>query len=244
MDRLKSLIEDSRHFVVFTGAGISTLSGIKDFRGKNGLYKDKTVDTDKLFDIHWFRKDPSFYYTMSRNFIYNLEDREPSLVHTTLAAMEKKGFIKAVITQNIDLLHQKAGSKNVIEVHGSPSVHHCMKCGMEFLFGDVKKIMETTTVPLCGCGGVIKPDITFFGEMLPEKAVALAVRECSQADLILVLGSTLVVQPAASFPLYTLRNSGNLVIVNDMETPLDSAAALRYYDLEEIFTYLSGVYGD
>ena len=243
MERLKQLIDSSSYMVVFTGAGVSTLSGIRDFRGKNGLYRDKSVDADKIFDITWFNKDPSLYYTMSRDFIYNLEEKEPSLVHTTLAAMEARGLVKAVVTQNIDLLHQKAGSKNVIEVHGSPSRHSCRSCGREFTFDQVKAKLAVETVPHCTCGGVLKPAVTFFGEALPERAVAQAVKECSRADVILVLGSSLVVHPAASLPLYTLHHGGALVIVNNMQTPLDAQATLTYTDLEEVFTFLAQSYG-
>ena len=244
MKRLIQLIETSRYVVVFTGAGVSTFSGVRDFRGKNGLYKDQRVDTNKLFDLRWFHKDPSIYYTMSRDFIYDLDEKAPSIVHKTLAAMERRGLIRAVVTQNIDLLHQKAGAKAVIEIHGSPSRHHCLECGREYTFEETKEKMATAVVPRCECKGVLKPDITFFGEMLPEKAIEQAVAACARADLTLVLGSTLVVQPAASLPLYTLRSGGSIVIVNDMETPLDNAAVLRYPDLEAVATALFEAFND
>ncbi len=238
MERLVSALEKSKYCVVFTGAGVSTLSGIRDFRGKNGLYK--SADAEKIFDIRYFRKDPLFYYQNSRELIYNLEERKPSIVHTELARLEKMGIVKAVITQNIDLLHQKGGSENVIEVHGSPSVHRCLSCGMEMEYESVCEIVKKGQYPVCSqCGGVVKPDVTFFGEMLPEEALGKAIDESSRADLMLVLGSTLVVQPASSFPLYAVRNGGKLVIVNNMETPLDSTASLRYSDLAEVFSFLS-----
>ena len=123
MKRFIELLRRSASPVVFTGAGISTLSGIRDFRGADGLYNDP--DADRIFDIGAFREDPSFYYTKTRDFIYNLEDKEPNIVHTELARWESRGWISAVITQNIDLLHQKAGSRRVIEIHGSPRVHRC-----------------------------------------------------------------------------------------------------------------------
>jgi NAD-dependent deacetylase len=144
-----------------------------------------------------------------------------------------------VITQNIDLLHQKAGSKHVVEVHGSPRIHHCLKCGKSWTFQEIAEMVQQDIVPSCdSCGGVVKPDITFFGESLPPEAVDEAVNLASQADLMIVLGSSLVVQPAASFPMYTLRGGGKLVIVNNMETPLDSYADLTFTDLKEVFTYL------
>lgn len=236
MQRLVELITQSSYVVAFTGAGVSTLSGIKDFRGENGLYK--TVDADRVFNIHAFVDDPSYYYRNTKRFIYDLDEKRPGIVHTELARLEEAGIVRAVITQNIDLLHQKAGSRNVIEVHGTPSVHRCLDCGREYAFERVAAIVKRDEVPWCACGGAIKPDVTFFGEALPAAAIEGAVRECSRADLLLVLGSSLVVTPAAHFPLYTLDHGGRLVIVNRMPTPLDRAAALRYDELEEVFLFI------
>ncbi|MGC9329896.1 MAG: Sir2 family NAD-dependent protein deacetylase, partial [Candidatus Hinthialibacter sp.] len=152
------------------------------------------------------------------------------------ARLEKQGRVKAVITQNIDLLHQKAGSRQVIEVHGSPMIHRCLRCGKEYPFEWISRIVNNDQIPSCeSCQGIIKPDITFFGERLPEKALSFAVEEAGRADLILVLGSSLVVQPAASIPVYTLENGGKMVIINEGQTPLDGAAELRYDDLEPCF---------
>ena len=239
MDKLVTLLKESKYCVVFTGAGVSTLAGIKDFRGKDGLYKTAGEDAEKIFDIDYFHKKPSFYYKAAKDFIYNLDQKEPAIVHTELARLEKMGIVKAVITQNIDLLHQKAGSKKVIEVHGSPEIHRCLACGKTYRFDEIAKIVQEGKVPQCSCGGIIKPDITFFGESLPALAVEEAISEASKADLMLVLGSTLVVSPEASFPLYTVRAGGKLVIVNNMETPLDYMAAAKYDDLETVFTYIS-----
>ena len=238
MNRLVELIQESKHAVVFTGAGASTLSGIRDFRGKNGIYKD--FDANKIFDIDYFRRDPSYYYTHAKNFIYDLDSKEPNIVHTECARLEEMGLVKAVVTQNIDLLHQKAGSINVIEVHGSPKIHRCLECGNQYSFAWACRIVNEDRVPHCeACDGLIKPNITFFGEMLPEEALADAVRHARRADLIIVLGSSLVVHPAASIPVYTLENGGKMAIVNDGETPLDRHAALRYTDLETVFRFIS-----
>ncbi len=238
MDRLVELLRQSKYTVVFTGAGISTLSGIRDFRGKNGIYND--YDADKIFAIDYFLRDPSYYYRNSKNFIYNLHTKEPNLVHHQCARLEKLGVVKAVITQNIDLLHQKAGSRTVIEVHGSPRIHRCLRCDKIYPFEWVSAIVNEDRIPSCeACGGIIKPDITFFGEMLPEEALQNAIDEASRADVIVVLGSSLVVHPAASIPEYTLENKGKLVIVNDGDTPLDRCAALRYNDLESCFQYIA-----
>ena len=238
MERLIEKLKNSKYCVVLTGAGVSTLSGIQDFRGKNGLYK--SADAEKIFDINYFMKDPLFYYQNSKNLIYDLDDKQPSIVHTELARLEKMGIVKAVITQNIDLLHQKGGCENVIEVHGSPSVHRCLSCGRKMEYGKVCGIVKEGRFPVCEeCGGIVKPDVTFFGEMLPEKALEKAMDETAKADLAIVLGSSLLVQPAASFPMYTVRSGGELVIVNNMETPLDRYASLLYTDLEEVFQYIS-----
>ena len=238
MDRFVNLIKESKYVVALTGAGISTLSGIKDFRGKDGLYKQKNAD--KIFDIDWFYRDPSVYYTSAKDFLYNMTDVFPSIVHMELARLEEKGIVKAVITQNIDVLHQKAGSKKVLELHGSLGKHRCTKCGDTITFEEVTAIVNKDQVPYCAkCNAVYKPDVVFFGEMLPADVLMEAQREASKADLLIVLGSTLVVNPAAMIPAYTLQNGGKVVIVNNMETYLDKRAALRYEDLGEVFQYLS-----
>ena len=240
---LWQLLESSRHTVAFTGAGVSTLSGIQDFRGKNGLYK--TMDAERMFDINIFRRDPSVYYTLSRDFIYGLEEKKPSVVHRVLAELEKRKMLDALITQNIDLLHQKAGSEQVIEVHGSPSYHYCRRCGFRNRFEDVVPIVRSGELPKCPeCGTVLKPEIVFYGENLPAAAIDRAVTEARQADLMLVLGSSLVVYPAASLPEMTAHAGGTIVIVNDMPTYLDHEAKLHFDDLEETFTALERLLSD
>jgi NAD-dependent deacetylase len=228
-------IQKARHCVALTGAGVSTLSGIRDFRGKNGLYND--MDAEKIFDIEYFHQDPSFYYKAAGSFIYNIDEKEPSVVHTCLAELERRGWLKALITQNIDLLHEKGGSKRVIEVHGSPQIHYCLHCsGVRMSFDEVAAIVHAGGLPKCPkCGRTLKPAITFFGESLPADALRDATGEAQAADLILVLGTSLTVNPAASLPLYTLRNGGKLVIVNNMPTPLDSQAFMHFDDLGEVF---------
>jgi len=231
------LLKDSAYCVAFSGAGISTLAGIQDFRGKNGLYKQP--NTEKMFDIAVFRQNPSVYYTMAKDFIYGLSEKKPAVVHRVLAQLEEKGKLQAVITQNIDLLHQKAGSKRLIEVHGSPSIHSCPACGSTKSFEEVVPVVQAGELPRCSrCNTVLKPDITFFGENLPLWALEAAQDEASKADLLLVLGSSLLVHPAAELPLYTLRNGGKLVLVNDTETYLDSKASLCLPDLAQAFDYL------
>ncbi|MDR2097525.1 MAG: NAD-dependent deacetylase [Spirochaetaceae bacterium] len=234
-------IKAAKHCVALTGAGVSTLSGIRDFRGKNGLYND--MDAEKMFDIDYFEQDPSFYYKTAGAFIYNVDERSASVVHTTLAEMEKLGLVKAVITQNIDLLHQKGGSKRVIEVHGSPEPHYCLSCsGVRMSFKEAAAIVNSGGLPRCPkCGRVLKPAITFFGERLPVYALRDAETEASSADLMLVLGTSLTVYPAAGIPESTLRHGGKLVIVNNMPTPLDSHAYMRFTELEPVFTGLKNL---
>lgn len=260
---LFSLITQARYCVALTGAGVSTLSGIRDFRGKNGLYQE--MDAEKIFDIRYFDQDPAFYYRASASFIYNLREKEPSVVHTALGALEQKGYLKALITQNIDLLHQKGGSQRVIEIHGSPSVHYCRRCsnpaqvsalaaalaaskqteslpGKDLMsFEEAAALVSAGELPCCGiCGAALKPAITFFGEGLPAMALASAEAAARRADLMLVLGTSLTVYPAAGLPELTLRSGGAIVIVNNMETYLDSRAALRFEDLGSVFEDITG----
>ena len=235
MDELFEKIAAAKYCVALTGAGVSTLSGIRDFRGKNGLYNEP--DAEKIFDIGYFEKDPAYYYKRAGAFIYDLDSKEASVVHLVLAEMERRCYLKAVITQNIDLLHEKAGSRRVIEIHGSPKVHYCLRCaGIRVPYVEAAALVREGKLPLCPkCGRVLKPAITFFGESLPAEALRAAVAEAQAADLMLVLGTSLTVFPAASMPQYTLSNGGEIVIVNNMPTPLDSRAALHYDDLEAVF---------
>lgn len=242
MESLFTLLREASHAVVLTGAGISTLSGIPDFRGKNGIYRRKDVDAEKLFDVRAFVRDPSYYYAHSRDFIYNLDEKTPNLIHEELARLEAQGRIRAVLTQNIDLLHQKAGSRRVLELHGSPAMHHCLSCGKAFSYDDVATALQSVATPFCPCGGTIKPDIIFFGEPLNHAVLAEAEAEAACADLMLVLGSSLTVFPAAALPEVTCRHGGTLAIVNADPTPLDHLAAWKHHDLEAVFTALREKY--
>jgi len=230
---MKSLInklKNSHAVAVFSGAGISTLCGIPDFRGPQGLYKQP--DAERIFDIEWFRRDAAIYYRGCMELVYGLRRFNPGPVHHAVARLEQAGIVKGVITQNIDMLHQKAGSRIVYEVHGSPLLHHCLSCGRAKTFEEICVMLESTPVPRCEvCGEAFKPDITFFGEMLPEKAFDSAIALAQKADLMLVLGSSLTVHPAASIPSMTVRAGGELVIINAQPTPLDGIATLLYPDL-------------
>ena len=235
INKLLILIKNAKHLVALTGAGVSTLSGIRDFRGKNGLYNE--MDAEKIFDISYFMQDPTFYYTQAGSFIYNINEKEASVVHIVLGELERLGFLKALITQNIDLLHQKGGSKNVIEIHGSPETHYCLRCSeVRVSFEEAAAVVRRGEMPLCPkCGKALKPAITFFGESLPINALRKATEESQKSDLMLVLGTSLTVQPAASMPVYTFRQGGKIVIVNNMPTPLDDMAELHFDDLGLVF---------
>lgn len=231
---LAAMLQEAASAVVFTGAGVSTLSGIPDFRGPDGLYRQ--MDADRIFALSAFHEDPSFFYGHARDFIYGLDDHEPSLVHRSCARWEAEGRLRGIVTQNIDMLHGRAGSRSVVELHGSPSRHTCLGCGAAADYADVAPRARRGLVPFCsGCGGVYKPDITFFGEMLPAGALETAGAWAAEADLMLVLGSSLLVQPAGSLPMVTVRAGGRLAIVNGEPTPCDRHAAWRGDDLATVF---------
>ena len=218
----------------FTGAGVSTLCGIPDFRGPNGLYRDPNVA--RMFEIDRFDEDPSYFYSMADTLVYGTSTIEPGPVHRAIAALERTGRSLGVVTQNIDGLHERAGSSPVYAVHGSAAMHHCRRCGDAKTFDEIVAIRGGIkgAVPHCAkCGGVYKPDITFFGEMLPEAAFDGAMRLADKADLVVVLGSSLTVHPAASIPLRTLRRGGKMAIVNRGETPYDDLAEFLCDDLAE-----------
>ena len=241
IEQVFDALENAECVAAMTGAGISTLCGIPDFRGPKGLYRNP--DAERIFDIDWFDRDPRVYYRGCRELVYGLSEFSPGPVHLALKAMEDRGKLGGIITQNIDMLHQKAGSSHVYEVHGSPILHHCRRCGDEKSFDEVRAMVEANGglaklgedyVPRCRCGGAYKPDITFFGESLPEAAFTSAHALASRADVMLVLGTSLTVFPAASLPRLTLQRGGKVFIVNGQATPLDDlAAAPRLPDLAE-----------
>ena len=246
-ESLVGLMEKSRHMTVFTGAGVSTLSGIPDFRGKHGVYNDpwQGLDVEEIISMTFFRREPGIFYKWAKDVWYRLEDYVPNIVHTTIAKMQKKGLLESVYTQNIDMLHQKAGSKNVYEVHGSPEYHHCSRCGARFTYKEIAPKVLRDEVPICPkCGGVIKPDIIFYEESLNENVLNHAWMDFSSSDLCLVLGSSLTVQPAASLPMLARRNGADVVIVNAQATPQDRTATLLFKDLKQTFAaindYLDG----
>lgn len=200
-----SLFEQAENIVALTGAGLSTSAGIPDFRGPQGLYVTRRYDPEKTFDIRWFKREPKYFYQFASDFADLLSSINPTFAHDFLAHLEEVGKLSAVVSQNIDMLHQSAGSRNVIELHGSFSSATCCDCRKSYSRLDVtwwKKMIAanpTTLVVLCpSCSGVIRPDIVFYGEQVHKYEEAEeVVKKC---DLLLVLGTSLTVYPAAQLP--------------------------------------------
>ena len=237
---LCTLLKNSRKTVVLTGAGVSTLSGIPDFRSANGLYAHDWhgMRIEDILSLEVFRAHPEYFYAL-KIFIQPNDAYAPSIVHTTLAEMQSRGLVQGIFTQNIDRLHTIAGATDVIELHGSAQHNHCLKCHAMY---PLEAILDTATkgeVPHCPkCGGVIKPDIVFYGENLVAEDLDRAFNDLAHADLALVLGTSLVVYPVAALPEETIRHGGKIVIVNAQPTPLDRYAELTLTDLASTFQAL------
>ena len=226
MDRistLRSWIEESRRIVFFGGAGVSTESGIPDFRSVDGLYHQKfDYPPETILSHSFFRSHPEEFYRFYKEKMLVL-DVEPNRAHKALAALEQQGKLSAVVTQNIDGLHQKAGSKQVFELHGSIHRNYCQKCrkfyGPEF-------VQQSVGIPRCSCGGTVKPDVVLYEESLDDRCIMGAVRAIAEADLLIVGGTSLTVYPAAGLIRYYQGN--RLVLINRDETPYDDEANLVF----------------
>ena len=231
--KLLEALQNARCPMAFTGAGVSTLSGIRDFRGKNGVYHEpwRGMNVEELLSLDCFLEHPEYFYGWAREFVYRLDAFQPGPPHLLLAELEKRGLLREIITQNIDLLHQRAGSRNVCEIHGSPAENYCLKCQKLFSYEEVAPKIMNGGVPHCPCGGVIKPKIVFYGENLDETTLDHAFDAMRSCDFLLVMGSSLTVQPAASMPVAAVRAGAVLAIVNDMPTPMDPYAQFRFADL-------------
>ena len=231
-EQCAELIRRAENISALTGAGISTSAGIPDFRGPQGLYVTRRYDPDTVFDINYFRQNPKPFYQFARDFL-TLEDKiRPTFAHKFLAGLEAKNKLQAVITQNIDSLHQLAGSKNIFEMHGSFWSSRCLDCGEEFDFALMKKILLEEDIPECVCGGVIKPDIVFFGENV--KYFNEAIDAAANSDLFFVIGTSCVVYPAAMVPQYT---KGKIVVVNNSPVELTGKDVVLHVkeDIDEFF---------
>ncbi|HEX7310656.1 MAG TPA: NAD-dependent deacylase [Gaiellaceae bacterium] len=222
---LARLLRAAGRCVALTGAGVSTESGIPDFRSPTGIWAQ--YDPMEYATIEAFERDPekvwSFYALRYRK----LTEAEPNDAHRALAELERRGFVSAVITQNIDLLHERAGSRDVIEVHGSIRDCVCLACGARYALAEVLRMLETTAVPRCTCGQVVKPGVVMFGELLEANAIDRAFRLARETKLLLVVGSTLEVQPVAGLPWETVTAGGDVAIVNLGPTAFDGRATLK-----------------
>jgi NAD-dependent deacetylase len=225
VDTLKKWIDESSNIVFFGGAGVSTESGIPDFRSVDGLYNLKYDEPPETIISHsYFLHNTEKFYKFYRDkMIYR--DARPNRCHTALAELEKRGKLSAVITQNIDGLHQLAGSRSVIELHGSTLRNYCMKCGKKY---GVDHIMASDGVPRCSCGGVIRPDVVLYEEGLDDADIDKAIRYIRRADMLIVGGTSLTVYPAAG--LIDYYGGHRLVLINKSETPYDSYADLVIAD--------------
>ncbi len=225
LEELREWMVQSDRTAVFTGAGVSTDSGIPDFRGRGGVYE--RYDPAKVFDLGYFCKDPELFYRYAREELFAFMDKKPNITHYWIGALESETRPVGVITQNIDTLHQRAGSHTVYPLHGSVEYSHCMECGKQYLWNHMRAILADHSVAQCDqCKGLIKPNIVFFGEMLPQDTFEAAWNFGNQCDLMLVMGSSLQVYPAAQIPLVAKERGAKLVIINREETPFDPIADL------------------
>lgn len=210
---LQEIIDESAHIVFFGGAGVSTESGIPDFRSEDGLYHEKySYPPERIISHSFFLTNPEVFYRFYKEKMLCL-DAEPNAAHRKLAELEQAGKLKAVVTQNIDGLHQKAGSKIVYELHGSIHRNYCLRCHK---FYPAKFIKESEGIPYCSCGGVIKPDVVLYEESLDSKTIQDAVTAITKADTLIIGGTSLVVYPAAGFIDYF--RGKHLVVINKAET--------------------------
>lgn len=224
---LVDLIRSSSCTVALTGAGISVPSGIPDFRSPGtGLWEK--VDPMEVAHIEVFRRDPKRFWSYYRPRFGMLEEKQPNRAHRVLAELEERGMLEAVITQNIDRLHHKAGSRHVVEVHGTIETGSCMRCATTYPLDRVKQLFDEEGVARCSeCDGPVKPDVVLFGELLPEHAMDEAYRLAGRADVLLCVGSSLEVYPVASLPAITARTGGKLAILTKGPTPYDADADVR-----------------
>ena len=233
-EQLKQWVKESDNFVFFGGAGVSTERGIPDFRSVDGLYNQKyDYPPETILSHTFYMKHTEEFYRFYRDKML-VPDARPNAAHLKLAELEAAGKVKAVITQNIDGLHQMAGSKNVLELHGSVHRNYCRKCGKLYSAQD---ILESTGVPLCSCGGQIKPDVVLYEEGLDDQTIQDSIHYISHADILIIGGTSLAVYPAAG--LIDYYRGKKLVLVNKSATPMDERADLLIQaPIGEVFAQL------
>jgi NAD-dependent deacetylase len=223
---LAALVRQHQPCVVLTGAGISTESGIPDFRSPTGIWA--TYDPMEYATIDAFRRDPVKVWEFYALRFELLTRAEPNAGHLALAELERHGLVEAVVTQNIDGLHERGGSRDVVEVHGSIRSASCLECGERVPLDRVVAALHESPAPACPqCGAILKPDVVMFGELLPVEAIDRAIELAQRAGVLLVVGSSLEVHPVAGLPQETLSAGGRLAIVNRGSTPFDGLATIR-----------------
>ena len=234
LERLKKWIAESKSIVFFGGAGVSTESGIPDFRSVDGLYSQKfDYPPETIISHSFYKRDPEYFFRFYREKMLPL-GFEPNITHRVLAQWEAEGKLSAVVTQNIDGLHQKAGSKTVYELHGSVLRNYCTRCRK---FHSAEFIKNSTAVPRCGCGGIVKPDVVLYEEGLDQDTIEKSIMAIRNADLLIVAGTSLTVYPAAGLINYYRGN--RLVLINRDATPYDHYADLVLHEtLGNVFSKL------
>ena len=225
LETLKTWVQESNRIVLFGGAGVSTESGIPDFRSVDGLYHQKfDYPPETIISHSFYERNPEYFFRFYREKMLPL-GFEPNITHRILAKWEQEGKLLAVVTQNIDGLHQKAGSKKVYELHGSVLRNYCTRCGK---FYSAEFVKNAPGIPRCSCGGIVKPDVVLYEEGLDDACVEGAIRAISDADMLIVGGTSLTVYPAAGLIRY--YGGSKLVLINRDETPYDSYANLIFRD--------------
>jgi NAD-dependent deacetylase len=228
VERVAALIEDGSSVVALTGAGISVPSGIPDFRSPgSGLWQN--VDPMAVAHIDVFRREPQRFWSFYAERFTMLDDKRPNRAHRALVELERAGALDAVITQNIDMLHRRAGTRALVEVHGSIEQCVCLACDTRVALAAARERIAAAAdgVPRCDCGAALKPGVVLFGEYLPAAAIERAEQLCRGADVLLCIGSSLEVHPVAGLPLLTREHGGQIVIITRGPTPLDGLAAER-----------------
>lgn len=240
MQDIKELINSAKHIVVFTGAGISTSCGIPDFRGPNGLfsYAEEVYGLpypEAIFDINYFKQRQEPFFELSRELLS--AKIEPSVTHNFISKLEDQGRLELLITQNIDGLHQRAGNRRILECHGGYDTAHCFSCNRSYLLREIRDDIGSGIIPRCSCGGVIKPDVVFYGENLPERFYELYTNP-PQMDLLLVMGTSLLVEPVSSFILQ-LASRTTSILFNRDKTGFENYFTHNHLcDLDEYFKEL------
>ncbi|MCD4716633.1 MAG: Sir2 family NAD-dependent protein deacetylase [Desulfobacterales bacterium] len=234
ISKAAQMIGDAREILVFTGAGLSTESGIPDFRSPGGVW-DRYDPSDFYFQkIISDEKTRENYWKMSTEFYDTMKDADPNVAHSAIKTLEDRGKLLAIVTQNIDHLHHKAGNSpdKIIEIHGTAFSVSCLNCGKSYDRYEIEQRLKSgVKIPCCdNCSGILKPDTISFGQAMPEDKMTQAIMYAGKCDLCIVLGSSLVVYPAASIPVHAVRNGARLIIINRDETPLDSQADLVVHD--------------